>query len=177
VTWKHVWGRFHAMLHLALRIDAEGDLFNERPPIPSCYRCRSPRHGGRQNRKTRDNGRGRFHGRLIFVSRDISRTRSIDLPFVRIQYAYRTRHAPATPKGCRIDEGNRGSGNGRPRRIIKLESVWSRNERGKCIKSRIRDFIRLRWCSTPILRIGKSNEESPLGIDDLIKCREISDTR
>lgn len=43
VTRKHVEGRFHAMPYPALKIDAEGGLFNERPSIPSCYHRRSRR--------------------------------------------------------------------------------------------------------------------------------------
>jgi len=43
VTRKLVEGRFHAVPYPALKIDAEGGLFNERPSIPSCYHRRSRR--------------------------------------------------------------------------------------------------------------------------------------
>jgi len=121
-----------------LRIDAEGDPFNERTLSipPRCYHRRSTR---RQNRKTRGNGRGRSHGRLIFVSRDIPRTRSIDLPFARIQYARARAHAPAAKRlpdrrsEPRAIGGGRGRGrNGRPRCTIKFKSIPSRRgERGE----------------------------------------------
>lgn len=110
VIWKHVRSHFHTsfyMSHLTLRNDAKViSLTSVRRSLRVIIVDHRPR-GERQNRKTRDNGRGQFHVRLIFVSRDISRTSSIHLPFARIQYAYRTStHLRRQRVRCRIDEEN-----------------------------------------------------------------------
>jgi len=163
VARKHVEGRFRAMPY-----PGPWKLTQRVVPLTSVRRYlrvitvdHAARLSGRQNRKTRDNGRGRFHERLIFVSRDISRTRSIDLAARANSMRVSCAHAPtyATKRVARIDEGSRrrrGSGrrNGRPRYIIKLKNVWGRDREKKVHHTSHvrRDFLWLRRCSTSISR-------------------------